>query len=199
MASQLSSASQNHLRRVIVTWCGIILLTLLSMSGAGAQTKPYQDFILGYQFTPPPGWQLYESTKQVGQVSLFQSASKALITVNVEDRPKQRDDGKPATRGQLDQIGRTYVQSFSRGELGKLYRNFKVVGSAPGRMGKFNTAQLEFTASPIKAGTQPVRIFVSVGGDEGKLSTVTLISPEKYYRNLVPSLGYVLRSFQLIA
>lgn len=182
-------------RRVL----GLLLVgVLLGADRAAAQrAKPYTDLILGYQFVPPPGWQLIEAKDKVGQVSLSNPASKAFILLSVESNPKQIDDGKPATQAQLQQLGLAFKQRFERGQLGKVYKRFNLLSSGPGQMAGFNTAQLLFQGVPADAKVGEGRVYVQIGGDQGRLVTLMFVSPEPAFENLRPAIATVVRSFRL--
>ncbi|WP_041243918.1 hypothetical protein [Gloeobacter kilaueensis] len=177
----------------------LALLALAVSSGTCQAAQPYRDLILGFQFVPPPGWELGEVRGKLGEVALVYPAVRgAVILLTVRANARQKDDGKPATPAQLVEIGRLYQQRLERGQLGNTYRTFRLLDSAPGYMGNFNTAELLFRAQPARRSLTEGRIFVTVGGDMGRLVTILLVTPEPLFARLKPAVDAIARSFALL-
>lgn len=175
-----------------------LLAGLLVQPALAQQTpEPYRDYLLGFQFVPPPGWQVAESRALAGQLSLSQPGSRALILVLVEPHPGQRDDGKPATTLQLDRLGRTLSQKLLQTQLAQIYRDFEVLDRDPGQIGSFQSAQILFRARPRRPNIPEGRVLVCLGGDANRLVTITLVTSQPRYDAVRASLAQVTGSFQL--
>jgi hypothetical protein len=179
----------------------LLLFGLCCLVGAAsavlAQENLYRDYILGYTFQPPTGWQLTETKNRIGQVSLLQPLSRSLILITVESQLGQVDDGKPATSAQLKQLSASFSRRLSRSQLGKVYGDFKPLFNLPSRIGTFNSAELFFRGIPRNSRAAEGRIVVCIGSDKNRIVTITMIAPSVGFDSLQPTLMQVLRSFQI--
>lgn len=174
---------------------GLCLFT--GVSAVCAQENVYRDYIIGFAFQPPSGWQLTETKNRIGQVSLLQPLSRSLILITVEPKLGQVDDGKPATLAQLKQLSAAYARRLARSQLGKVYGDFKPLFNLPSRIGSFNSAELFYRGVPRQSRGSEGRVVVCVGSDKNHLVTITMIAPSADFDSLQPPLTQILRSFRL--